>query len=444
MNRAHAAEIAVGRDDPQRQAEAAVPGAEQRHAKDAGFDEDDAAHVVLRDPILAARHFAQQVLIDRRRVLGRVAPFEQTQPQHDRRAGEGHAQQAESDDLDGQPQGVVAIQAGEQQGEDDAQRRYDGEVERQEQHHRDSERPRVRQRREIALGRQAGGRQATRPGRSAFAGPGRSYPPQQDGHDARQKREQDEKSPGRGQRRNHHAGDREAEEGDEREDEELPQILRPLEPGNSRRRRLREPRKLPEQRGAQLPVNFLSRNAAIGIGVVGAGLRQRTPGRQEESTFIQDPVPLEAAVALMEDAGTMRPLLEVGGERIARQGLGDGVVGRSVAILGTLAAAQHRPKIVGQRRFHLGPEGARRPVEIDLDHEDRVEVGVLEHRHRHEVQVGHLFLEPAVRLLGSRRFLVALEPLEKTGKKPDALRLHVQDDGQDRLPHFDTPTLIQS
>ena len=60
-----------------------MAGAEQRHAQDAGLDENDAAHVVLRDPILAAGHLAQQALVDRRRIVRGVAPFEPAQPQDD-------------------------------------------------------------------------------------------------------------------------------------------------------------------------------------------------------------------------------------------------------------------------------------------------------------------------------------------------------------------------
>ena len=46
-----------------------MAGAEQRHAQHAGLDQHDAAHVVLRDPILAPRHLAQFALVDRRRLV---------------------------------------------------------------------------------------------------------------------------------------------------------------------------------------------------------------------------------------------------------------------------------------------------------------------------------------------------------------------------------------
>ena len=61
----------------------------------------------------------------------------------------------------------------------------------------------------------------------------------------------------------------------------------------------------------------------------------------------------------------------------------------------------------------------------------------LEHRHRHEVQRGHFFLQPDVGLPAF--FLVVLELLDEARKALGALRFHVQDNGQDRLPHFMLP-----
>ncbi len=244
---------------------------------------------------------------------------------------------------------------------------------------------------------------------------------------------------GRRHRRQRHAREGEAKQGEKGEDDKLAPIRQPFEPGNPGRRRLRQPGETAEQLGAQLAMNLLGRDAAIGIGVDRAGLRQRSPGRQEELAFGKDAIPIEAAIALMEDAGAQRPLFEVRCERIARKGLGDRVVGQAVAIRGTLAAAQHRPKLDAEGCFHLGPEGARRPVEIRLDHEDGIVARTLEYRHRHEMERGHALLQCAVRFRRPRWFLVLLEFLDETRKAPGALRLHVQDNGQDRLPHFTPP-----
>jgi hypothetical protein len=69
VNRAHAAEIAVGRDHPQNQAKPEMAGPEQRHTQHTRLDQHNAPHVILRDPVLATDHLAELALIDRRRVM---------------------------------------------------------------------------------------------------------------------------------------------------------------------------------------------------------------------------------------------------------------------------------------------------------------------------------------------------------------------------------------
>ena len=180
MDRAHAAEIAVRRDDPEHQAEAQMPGAEQRHAQDAGFDEDDAAHVVLRNPVLAARHLAQQALVDRRRIMRGIAPFEPAQPQDDCRTGEGEAQQAEQDGPGGRPQHLVEIEAGDRRDEQRAQHRGDDKVKRQDAGHRGDQDHFVR-------GGHPGDRESARARRHALAGQRRPHAPQLEHHQAAQR-----------------------------------------------------------------------------------------------------------------------------------------------------------------------------------------------------------------------------------------------------------------
>ena len=221
---------------------------------------------------------------------------------------------------------------------------------------------------------------------------------------------------------------------------ELAPIRQPFEPGNPGRCRRRQPGKTAEQLGAQLAVNFRGRDAAIGIGLGRAGLRQRRPGRQEELAFGKDAVPLEAAIALMEDAGTQRPLLEVRRERIARKGLGDGVVGRAVAVRGTLAAAQHRPKLDAEA---LLPSGPRRDPAARRNSPRSRRSGRSSRLSNTDIDMkwsaGTSLLQVAVPLRRPWRFLVVLEFLDETRKALGALRLHVQDNGQDRLPHFMPP-----
>ena len=351
VNRAHAAEVTVGREDPQQQAQAAVTDAKQPHAQDAGFDQHHAAHVVLRDPILAARHLAQQGLVDRRRILRGIAPLEPAQPQHDHRGHEEDAaQEAEPHDLDGQLQGVVDIQAGHQYGDADADHRSDDKVGHHDEHPGDDGR-----------GRQVWQGEAARPGRYDAARHNRSPPGQQDRQHDHRDHQPDDVPAGRRHRRQRHAREGEAKQGEKGEDDKLAPIRQPFEPGNPGRRRLRQPGETAEQLGAQLAMNLRGRDAAIGIGVGRAGLRQRSPGRQEELAFGKDAIPIEAAIALMEDAGAQRPLFEVRRERIARKGLGDRVVGQAVAIRGTFAAAQHRPKLDAEGCFHLAQKGPGGP-----------------------------------------------------------------------------------
>ena len=71
VNGSHAAEIAVRSDRPEKQAQPKMARAEEDRAQDTRLDEDNAAHVVLRNPILAAGHLAQQPVIDRRLIVGR-------------------------------------------------------------------------------------------------------------------------------------------------------------------------------------------------------------------------------------------------------------------------------------------------------------------------------------------------------------------------------------
>ena len=125
--------------------------------------------------------------------------------------------------------------------------------------------------------------------------------------------------------------------------------------------------------------------ARYGIGCCRAGLRKLVPDGQEEIPLAEDLVPRESPVALMKDAGAQRPALQVSGDRRARLRLRDGIVGEPVTVRGALAAAQHRPKLVGQRRLHLGPEVGRQPVEIRFDDEERVVVGTPEDGHREEM-----------------------------------------------------------
>src|SRR5260370_591554 len=51
-----------------------MAGTEERRAQDARLDEDNAAHVILRNPILAAGHLAQQLPVDWRVGIGGVTP----------------------------------------------------------------------------------------------------------------------------------------------------------------------------------------------------------------------------------------------------------------------------------------------------------------------------------------------------------------------------------
>src|SRR3954468_1335314 len=81
----HAAEITVRCDHAYRQAQCKMSGPEQRHPKHARLDEDDAAHVILWNLILPARHLAHFAQIDWRRVVMGVATFEPAQPNRKRR-----------------------------------------------------------------------------------------------------------------------------------------------------------------------------------------------------------------------------------------------------------------------------------------------------------------------------------------------------------------------
>ena len=70
--------------------------------------------------------------------------------------------------------------------------------------------------------------------------------------------------------------------------QELRQIRHPFGPGNARRRPLSPARKAAEQLGAQLAVNLLGGDAAIGIGARSGWVAPRVAGRQEELAFLQD------------------------------------------------------------------------------------------------------------------------------------------------------------
>jgi hypothetical protein len=91
MNGAHAAEIAVGGDHPQHQAEGEMADLEQGRPEHARLHQNDAAHVVLRDPILPLGHLADQLDRGRRAVLRRIATLEPADPQQHGRQGEKHS-----------------------------------------------------------------------------------------------------------------------------------------------------------------------------------------------------------------------------------------------------------------------------------------------------------------------------------------------------------------
>ncbi len=80
-----------------------MSGADDDRAQHAGLDQHDRSHVILRDPVLALRHLAHHLLVDRRRILRRIAPFEPAQPGEDADGGEGNAGQTEQD----RPRGIV-------------------------------------------------------------------------------------------------------------------------------------------------------------------------------------------------------------------------------------------------------------------------------------------------------------------------------------------------
>ena len=294
------------------------------------------------------------------------------------------------------------------------------------------------ERRQPVLYRQACRGQAAGTGRRAFAVPGAVHGPQADRHQSGQERCQDREPPGRGDRRHRHAGNRKTEESGKQESEQPAKIRRSLGPGNSRRRRFRQPRKQPQHCVAQPDVDLLRRNGPIRIGSCRAGLRKLFPDGQEEIPLAQDPVPLESPVALMKDAGAQRSAGQVSDDRRARARLRDGIVRGPVFVRRALAASQHRPKMISQRCFDVAPESIPRSVEIGLDHEDRIVVGILEDRHRQEVQRRHSILEPAVSLRPGL-FLLAFERLDEVRQMPGALWIDVQNDRQDRLPHLEHP-----
>ena len=152
-----------------------------------------------------------------------------------------------------------------------------------------------------------------------------------------------------------------AEQDEMREAEKPQQIPGPLGGGNSRRGGRVEPGKPGHERGAQALMNLLRGHAAVRVGGGGVGLRQRGSGCQEQLALTQDAAAVEPPVALVEDARAQRPRLEIGRERVARVGLGDGVVQRSVVIGRTLAAAQHVPQYAPSVASSWAQKGPGRP-----------------------------------------------------------------------------------
>ena len=301
MNGAHRAEIAVARNEPQHEMQAEVSGPHDDGPHHAGLDMDDGAHVVLRRPVLALGHFAQEIWIDRRLVLRGIAPLQPADP-HD--GAKPRDEDARQRNLDPAERGGVRLLPGER-GEDRVNKAGDitGELPVQEEERRSADYDQTPRRGE---------------GRARFVGlrrvdHRRKLPGQQQRDDELQqildgvghRGEPEDQA-----RRRKHENDQAQEQ------EQLDDVGRALDDVDARLRGLGQPVVFRRKRGAQRLMDLRRRLFPI----IGFVLVDLVSDRAEQIAFLLDAIARQAAIAVMERRGLQRAGLEIRRER--RCGLG--------------------------------------------------------------------------------------------------------------------------